>query len=353
MKRRTTRRASAGLTALAALSLLAGCAIPVPSPEAQPEAPESMPVLDEPRIERILTDLDEVITAADEEQDADLLEDRVTNPALRIRAAEYQLAQATADDDDAYSPRTLITSPQAEVVSVSQDWPRTMLVVTEIADGANVPLLLTLEQEDPRSPYQLHHWVRLLPGTEMPPTAVPATGSEQVAADASGFLVSPEEAISEYADILTYGEDSDFADSFALGDDEFYSLIRDEADNLDVVDEAGTFAQRTHPTDEPVIALATEDGGYVVLGEMRTRQKFTKTISGSEITVPSPHIEALDAEDGSLEYLDDSLIASFRTMVAMYVPGEDAEDGQVTVLGAERVLTGVSRECPRDESRCS
>ena len=102
-----------------------------------------------------------------------------------------------------------------------------------------------------------------------------------------------------------------------------------------------------------MIALATEDGGYVVLGEMRTRQKFTKTISGSEITVPSPHIEALDSEDGSLEYLEDSLVASFRTMVAMYVPGEDAEDGQVTVLGAERVLTGVSRECPRDPDRCA
>ncbi|WP_022918282.1 hypothetical protein [Ruania albidiflava] len=353
MKRSTTRRASAGLTALAALSLLAGCAIPVPSPEAQPEAPETMPVLDEPRIDRILADLDEVVAAADEEQDTDLLSPRVANPALRIRGAEYRLAEATADGDSAYSPRTLITSPQAEVVSVSQDWPRTMLVVTEIPDGANVPLLLTLEQEDPRSPYKLHHWVRLLPGTEMPPTAVPATGTEQIPDDASGFLVAPGEAITEYADVLTNGEDSDFADSFALEDDEFYTLFRDEAENLDVVDEAGTFAHRTHPSDSPVIALATEDGGYIVVGEMRTRQKFTKTVSQSEITVPSPHIDALDDEDGTLVYLEDSLIASFRTMVAMYVPGEDAEDGQVTVLGAERVLTGVSRECPRDPDRCA
>lgn len=351
MKRSTTRRAAAGLTALAALSLVAGCAMPVPSPQAQPEAPESMPVLDEPRIERILADVDEAIAAADEEGDADLLSDRMANPALRIRAAEYRLAEATSGDD-AYSPRTLIAAPQVEIVSVSDDWPRTMMVVTEIPDGANVPLLLTLEQADPRSPYKVHHWVRLLPGSEMPPTAVPATGSQQVAADASGFLVTPTEAIADYADILTHGEDSDVADSFALDDDEFYTLVREEAENLDVVDEAGTFAHRTHPTDAPVIALATEDGGYIVVGEMSTRQKFTKTISGSEITVPSPHIEALDSEDGSLVYLDDSLIASFRTMVAMYVPGEDAEDGQVTVLGAERVLTGVSRECPRDESRC-
>ena len=86
---------------------------------------------------------------------------------------------------------------------------------------------------------------------------------------------------------------------------------------------------------------------------MRSRQTFTKTISGSEITVPSPHIDALDSEGGLLEYLDDSLIASFRTMVAIYVPAEDTEDGQATVLGAERVLTGVSRECPRDEERCA
>ncbi len=353
MKRSTTRRASAGLTALAALSLLAGCAIPLPSPDPQPEAPATMPVLDEPRIERILTDLDAVITAADEEGDAELLAPRVEDPALRIRAAEYRLAAATADGENAYTPRTLITSPQAEVVSVSADWPRTMMVVTEIADGANVPLLLTLEQADPRSPYKLHHWVRLLPGTQMPPTAVPATGSEQVPADASGFLVPPADVVGQYADILTKGEDSDYAGTFALEDDEFYTLFRDEAENLDVVDEAGTFSHSTSATDAPVIALATEDGGYIVVGEMTTEQKFTKTISGSEITIPSPHIEALDPEDGSLVYLEDSLIASFRTMVAMYVPAEGTEDGQVTVLGAERVLADVSRECPRDPDRCA
>lgn len=350
---RPIRRVSAGLTALAALSLLAGCAMPVPSPDAQPEARESMPVLDEPRINRVLDDLAEEISAADEEGDAELLEGRMTNPALRVREAEYALADATGDGDGAYSPRTLITSPQVEIVSISEDWPRTLMVVTEIADGANVPLLLTLQQEDPRAPYEVHHWVRLLPGSEMPPTAVPATGSAQVAPDASGYLVSPTEAIENYADILTEGSDSDAAGSFALEDDEFYSLARDEAENLDVVDEAGTFSHRTHATDSPVLAMATEDGGYIVLGEMRTRQKFTKTISGSEITVPSPHIDALDTEDGLLEYVDDSLIATFRTMVAIYVPAEDAEDAAATVLGAERVLTGVSRECPRDEERCA
>lgn len=350
---RISRRAGAGLTALAALSLLAGCAIPVPSPDPQPEAPESMPALDEPRIDRVLEDLGEAISAADEEGDAEQLSDRMANPALRIREAEYALAQATADGDGTYSPRTLITSPQVQIVSASEGWPHTIMVVTEIADGANVPLLLTLQQEDPRSPYQLHHWVRLLPGSEMPPTAVPANGSAQVADDASGYLVSPTDAVEQYADILTEGDDSDFADSFALDDDEFYGLVRDEADNLDVVDEAGTFSHRTHATDAPVLTMATEDGGYIVVGEMRTRQKFTKTISGSEITVPSPHIEALDSESGLLEYLDDSLIASFRTMVAIYVPAEDAEDGAATVLGAERVLTGVSRECPRDEERCA
>lgn len=348
---RMPRRVLAGLSALAGLSLIAGCAMPVPEPGEQPEPAESLPALDEPRIDRILTDLDESITEADEAGDTEPLQARMADPALRIRAAEYALAAATEGGENAYTPRTLIASPQVEIVSVSQDWPRTLMIVTEIPDGANVPLLLSLEQETPRSDYQLNHWVRLLPGVEMPLTAVPASGSAQVADDADGYLVTPTAAIEQYADLLTNGDDSDYADTFA--EDEFATLVAEEAENLDTVGEAGTFAQRTHAADSELVTMATDDGGYIVMGELRTRQKFTKTISGSEITVSNPHVDALDDQDGLLEYLDDSLIASFRTMVAMYVPPEGTEDAQVTVLGAERVLTGVSRECPRDEERCA
>src|SRR5699024_9004954 len=101
------------------------------------------------------TDLGETVDKADEEKDAHLLQPRVADPALEIRAAEYALAKATDGGEDAYAPRTLIADPQVRIVSVSDSWPRTMMVVTQIADNENVQLLLTLQQNDARSPYKL------------------------------------------------------------------------------------------------------------------------------------------------------------------------------------------------------
>lgn len=352
MRRPTGRFVAAAASIVAAMMVLVGCASPIPEPQPQPEAPASMPVLDKPRIERIMADLGETIDSADEKLDADLLKPRVAEPALAIREAEYALAKATEGGEESYTPRPLIAQPQVRIVSVSDSWPRTMMVITEIPEGENVPLLLTLQQKDPRSQYKLHHWVRLLPGTEMPPTAVVAAGSEQVPADASGYLMSPTQALERYADILTNGSDSDYAGAFALKDDEFAEAVANEAENLDTISEAGTFEHQTSVADSAPLTLATEDGGYIVVGELKADQTFTKTISGSSITVSNPHVVALDPEDGELVYLEDSLTATFHTMVAMYVP-KDSEDGQVTVLGAERVLTGVSRECPRDPERCA
>src|SRR5699024_6122111 len=143
-----------------------------------------------------------------------------------------------------------------------------------------------------------------------------------------------------------------YADAFALKDDEFASAVAKEAENLDTVDEAGTFDHKTSAADSAPLTLATENGGYIGVGELQAKQTFTKTISGSSITVSNPHVVALDPEDGELVYLEDSLTATFDTMVAVYVP-KKGEDAKATVLGAERVLTGVSRECPRDPERCA
>lgn len=352
LRRPAGRCLAAAASVMAGLLLLVGCAAPVPSPAAQPEAPESMPVLDKPRIERIMTDLAETIASADEESDADLLKARVADPALSIRAAEYSLASATEGEDDPYVPRALTADPQVRIVSVTDSWPRTMMVITDIPEEENVPLLLTLQQEDPRSPYKLHHWVRLLPGTEMPPTAVEAAGSEQVPGDTEDYLADPGQALEQYADILTHGSGSDYADSFTLEDDEFAEAVANEAENLNTIDEAGTFKHETTVADSDPLTLATEDGGYIVVGELQAQQTFTKTISGSEITISAPHVVAMDPGDGTLEYLEDSIIATYHTMVAMYVP-EDSDDGQITVLGVDRVLTDVTRECPRDPDRCA
>src|SRR5699024_9169062 len=179
-----------------------------------------------------------------------------------------------------------------------------------------------------------------------------SAGSEQVPADASGYLKNPKQALQRYGDILANGSDSEYADDFALKDDEVGSDVAEEAESLERVAEASTIVKKTTVCAAAPLTRATENGGYIVVGELQAKQTFTRTISGSEITISAPQVAALDPEDGKLVYLEDSINAAYETMVAVYVP-KKGDDAKATVLGAERVLAGVSRECPRDPDRCS
>lgn len=342
MRRRRSRLTAAALTGVTAALVLAGCAIPLPEVEAEPAPEGPQPALDEPRTDRMLDAVAAAIAAADEAQDSELLEPRVTGPALQTRAAEYRLAEATADSEDPTSPQPLTTDPQVVVMGNSQEWPKTVLVFTTIADGMNTPLLIGLEQDAPRDPYHMFAWVRLLPEVTTPETAVTAEGSAAVAPDAAGLLLSPEETLTGYADLLQQGEDSDVAGSFA--DDPFRALVAENNEAIESgVEDAGTYAETFGVRDFAPVSLETVDGGAIVLGALRSDQTYELTEEGGTLTVSSPDVVALEGGEDSID-VEDSLTATYYLTVAFYVPPESAEDGTIQVLGAERALAEVTTE---------
>ncbi len=345
------RRPNRALTGAAALltagALLGACAIEVPEPADPPEQTETLPVLDGPRLDRVLADLGEVIAAADEAGDAEVLEPRMDDPALSVRAAEYALAAETADAENPYTPQPLTVASDVEIVALTDTWPRTVMVITEIPDEANGPLLLTLRQASPRSQYVMHSWVRLLPAVEMPATAIPGEGSAPVADDAEGHLYSPEGAMSAYAEVLS-DSGADAAENFA--DDVFRTLVgerQDAATEAAEFEEAGEFEHSTSVPDQEISTLATADGGFIVVGALTTRETYTKTVEGSELTVGGT-IGMLDSDGGEIADVGTSIHADYQLMVSLYVPPE-GEDAQVRVLGAEEVLSEVTRSEAEDE----
>lgn len=331
----------AGALAATAAAVLAGCAIPLPDVVADEPVQGPQPALDEPRVERVLDAVGEVIAAADEAADAELLEPRVTGPALRTRTAEYTLAQATAGSDLATSPQTLTTDPQIVAVSQGEDWPKTLFVFTTIADGMNTPLLIGLQQEDPRAAYQLFAWVRLLPEVTTPTTAVIAQGSPQVAADAEGLVMTPAETVAAYGDAL-HDTDSEFTDTFA--EDVFRTLVTEDRIAIrSSIDDAGEYSE-SYAADEEFtpISLQTADGGAIVIGAIDGTTSYERTIDNSEMTVGGL-IALLAGEEESID-VEESVTASYYLTVAFYVPPADAEDTAIQVLGAERVLDAVTTE---------
>lgn len=328
-----------GALLAAAAMLLAGCAIPLPTVEADAPLEGPQPALDEVRLDRVLDAVAEAIAASDESEDVADLRSRVAGPAKHTRQAEYALADATADSDDPTGVQQLTTDADVTVVSNSDTWPKQIMVFTTIADGMNTPLLLALEQKNPRADYRLLSWVRLLPEVTTPETALAAEGSPQVAADADGLLLSPQETLDGYADLLARGDRSDFSDDFS--EDIFRTFITDDRDALkDSVSDAGQFSETFRADDFLPRAMETADGGAIVVGALQSRQMYERTIEDSEMTVGGD-IALLDGSD-SIE-VDTSVTASFYFMVAFYVPPEGA-DGTIQLLGAERVLDAVTTE---------
>lgn len=331
----TRQRTRAVVAGAGLIALVAACTPEIPEVDPDPEPTETMPVLDEPRLERVLDDIGAVIAEADGQDDTDVLATRMQDPALTVRGAEYTLRDATADEEDSYAIQPLTTEDQVAIVAASEEWPRTAMVVTEIPDEANVPLLIGLRQQDPQSAYRMFSWVRLLPGVTMPDTDIPESGSPEVPADSEDFLISPEQAVSQYADLLTEGSDSDYADAFA--EDIFREGFEQEVDALaENIDDAGDFDHSTSAEPEDTVAMATADGGVIVLGSMTTTQEFTKTEAEGEVNLGG-YIAALSEEDGEV---NETLTATYDLMVGFYVPAS-ADDAQTTVLGVERVLSGV------------
>lgn len=332
MKR--TPRWLAPLTVTAAL-MLSSCAVPLPEYTPPPADNQVFPVLDETRLDRVLTSVESTLKEADADAAKGELSPRVKGRAARMRGWEYTLQKVTkkAELEEPYSPQPLSTDTAVSVIAATDDWPRQVMVITDPPEGGNTSLLLVLEQEDARDEYSLMGWVRLLPGVTTPQFDATATGSQQLDADASELLVSPEDAVSQYASVLNDSE-SKHAKKFAK--DPYRKLLADEIKALsDSLEAAGKATQKTKKTG-PVYALETFDGGAIVFGAMASEQVYEKTVPRATMKVGSV-VAALNDGNATVE---SEITATYQHMIAFYVPPADADE-KIVVLGAERVLSKV------------
>lgn len=329
---RPVRRATTALVAAATVLGLAACAEPLPTPE-PPAAPvQAAPVLTEAQEAAILEAVGETLEVTTEARSSKGLGERLAGPALAIRKVELAVAKAT-DDDAALT--NLPTSALAATTPVAQDWPRTALVVSEQPE-LETERLLVLDQSEPRAAWKLWAWVRLFPGVTLPQFAAAATGSAEVAPDAEGYLLTPEEALEAYADVLTSPKKSDHLEQVA--DDVFRTRVAElsklQNTALKPADGKQTMTFTVVPGE--LHAIATVDGGVLVVGEL-TALEDRVAEEGAKIS-PVDDVEKhltrkLDVEN--------SMALTYTTVVAIHVPAAGAGD-TVTAVGVEHVATKAS-----------
>ncbi|WP_413452339.1 hypothetical protein AA0Y32_11280 [Georgenia phoenicis] len=325
--------AGAAVTAL----LLAGCGGEVPQPAPEPAATAPQPVLDEDRIERILADVEETVDEADAALDAELLADRLAGPALAMREAEYRLSAAS---DGERTPTPLTTNSQVEVVAATDEWPRSLYVVSHVPEDANLPLLLVLTQEDARSQYKLSFWTSLLPGAQTPSTARPDAGSPQLPVDAPGLAATPQQTVEEYAALLSGGGNPNlFAeDPFRSGYAEMISALRA------TVEVAGEVSESYAVREGTVSAMETAEGGALVVGVIDGRLNLSRTVEGATLEAGGD-IGLLLGENSRIT---GAAQAHYLIPVAFAVPPAGTDE-KISVLGATQVLANVTASEPAPE----
>lgn len=325
------------VAALGSVLLLGLAACGNPLPEAQPEPVPAVPPAATTVVQSqdVLTDLGAVLAAADAALDPAQLPPRVFGPALAVRSAEYVRANATAG---AKAPTALPTDAQALIVPQTDEWPRTQLVVTKQPDDLQAPRILVMQQAAPRDPYKLWGWGRMGAGVQMPPTASPETGSPVLAPDATGLVVTPTEALQQYADVLANGDASAFAATFAP--DTFRSSIEAaRAATAAGVQAAGTASETYTPEAAPVVSLGTVDGGAIVVGQLTTVSTVTLTVAGGTIPISDPFYAALTGKQSA----GSNFVRTFTDVLVMYVPPAGS-GAPVQLLAAEHAVTSATAE---------
>jgi hypothetical protein len=278
-----------------------------------------------------------VLTAGDTALSAADLARRLSGPALAARTAEYAVAGATAG---AQPVTPLPVAAQTVVVPSTSEWPRTEVVVTEQPDDLTSPRVLVLRQESPRAAYTLWGWARLLPGAQMPAMATPAVGSAPLAPDAQGLVATPTDVVAQYADVLSNGDASAFAATFAAPDPYRQQIETGRSLYQSVVAAGtGTFTETYTPVPDQVFAHATADGGALVVAGMTTAS--TLTLTGSSTVMPVEFAAVSGGAVPANAVLRNNLAVTYADVVVFYVPPAGA-GAPVRVLGAEHSFTSAT-----------
>ena len=252
---------TAAALATALLATLTACGSE-PLPEPRPAAAdEVVPVAGGGQLDTVLASVTAALEAADTTLDANALAGAVDGAALEERTGAYLMKTKVPD-----SSYALPLGPERlqDVAPSEQGWPCSLVTVTRASAEDQFPDLMLLTQASAREGYRLSAYAPMLPGATLPLTEPLRSGVPVPALDDAGdLLVSPVDAVTAYADVLTQGPASASAGAFA--DDSFrtQALTAQDAERAALtVTCKGCFTYAANHAARPdqIWAFGTQDG---------------------------------------------------------------------------------------------
>jgi hypothetical protein len=342
---RKGRRSAANKIAIAPISIglvlvLGGCqspVTPISSPTPSDSATTSVvdqiaPALNEQQVSRILSNIQSVVAESDASGDSTLLQTRVAGPALLFREANYLLRTKSPDVLPLPPINTSVVS--VTIISKTEGWPRSLMVVT--GTGDELPQTLVIQQLSPRDPYKLLYYMDLLPGAQFPDVAAASEGSIPVESDSLFLKLSPIDVAAAYGDLIDNGATSEFFGLFDTTTDAFFEQIAATQKNqTESLEDATT--QFTHSLgDDNVISLTTSDSGAIVALIMVDTWEIKPTNRNSAVTVTGDEQLLLGVEGSSR-----GISTEYGNMLLFYVPLASSDD-KIKLLGATQTLLSIA-----------
>ncbi|MCD4556699.1 hypothetical protein [Schaalia sp. lx-100] len=295
---------------------------------AQPvQTPQSGPVIETGKVENILKEIQSVVDHADATGELGPLNGRLLDPALRMRHAQYSLAQSM---NSTVTPLKMAAGDIA--LTDTATWPRAVVNIVNNGE-ASLPTAYVLMQDEARSPYRLHSWARILGGTTFTIASV-KKGSPTLAEDSPGFVSTPKEAIEAYVNMLNEGN----AGNTVFATDEFASNYLQDARTLnEAVQAAGSVSAKATLTDAPITGVVLEDGSALVAASFTYTLTYARTIARSTMRLGGTTAAIAPREDVNVK---GSATSHYIATLLLRVPTKQT-GGSISVVGAERVIESV------------
>lgn len=329
MKNRSIKTSIAALAIVAMAMPLAACEGKLPEPVESSATGKTVvsPDLTEAQEQKIRSAILDTLNKANSAKSADGLSARVADPQLAIRTSEITVAQKTG------SLRAEATIPSGltqTVIPTTDGWPRTVYSITTTTDDQQSKRLLVLTQASAKQNYKLTAVARLFPGASMPKFEIASIGSTQGTADDTGLVMTPKDAVNQYADVLQNGGSSKYAASFSN------DYFRQQLDQLTSVVKEGM--DRNNGTQEQTFSADTSqmwvmrspDGGDLVVA--RINSVWTRKAGDGRESQPASDEEKALYNGG--DYTS-TMKVTYVNVVALYIPAKDSGQ-KVTAVGAER-----------------
>lgn len=327
MNRNRLKAVSAAVLAIGLTVSLSACNGQVPQVAQSTSAASAAPDLTEDQEKTMRTELLNIINESNEQKNPEKLGLAMMGPELEIRTSELQVAQRTGKLD---AKTTIPNDITQTVIPTDNGWPRSVFSITTTTEDQQSKRLLVFVQGDARENYKLWGVARLFQGAEMPKFTVPSIGSQNGHADDANLVMTPQEAVQRYADVLQNGSNSKYANEFA--DDYFRQDLAQLSATVQQGMERnkGSQQQTFTPVDGQIQIMRSAEGGDLVVAQINS--VWTRTAGEGRESQPASDAERALFGDGKAT---STMKVTYVNVIAMYVP--PAKSGkQVTAVGAER-----------------